>query len=244
LRELLKTAKGRVAEPKGNAMAIIGGTQFLERLQFFNGQRLFAEDLETLDSFNREMRWLHNLSLHPSGVGTGYAVTGNKGDRQVLVTPGYAIDACGREIVLTENHIEPVPPVADDGQGNPVYYDLTVSYPNDSDLVESETRQGICMPQGAVRLREAPNFCWIQLGANLQPLDAQLKLDEQSNMRIVLARVQIKNCQLYQPVSTAQRRNARQPTRPRVACGSAASGSLTWGPLSTTEAGDTVPYGL
>ena len=163
MRELLKTAKGRVAEPKGNAMAIIGGTQFLERLQFFNGQRRFAEDLETLDSFNREMRWLHNLSLHPSGVGTGYAVTGNKGDRQVLVTPGYAIDACGREIVLTENHIEPVPPVADDGQGNPVYYDLTVSYPNDSDLVESETRQGICMPQepcGCAKRPTSAGFSW------------------------------------------------------------------------------------
>lgn len=209
-------------------MAIIGGSQFLERITFFNGERLEADDLQTLESSNREMRWLHNQSLHQPGVGSGYAVTGNKGDRQVTVTPGYAIDACGREIVLTENSIQPVPPVAGDSSGNPVYYDLTVSYPPDSDLVESQTRQGICLPQGAVRLREAPLFCWIQLGSNLQPVDAQLKIDEQTNMRIVLARVQIQNCQLYQPVSTAQRRSARQPAQPRVVCGSAGPAGLNW----------------
>jgi hypothetical protein len=210
-------------------MAIIGGTQFLERLQFFNGQRLFAQDLQSIESFNRELRWLHNKTLHDSGVGNGYGVAGNKGDRQVTITPGYAIDACGREIVLTENHVEPVPPVAGDSQGNPVFYDLTVSYPDDSDLVESQTRQGICLPQGAVRLREAPNFCWIQLGTDtLQPIDAQLKLEVQSNMRIVLARAQIKNCQLYQPLSTAQRRNARQSTRPRIVCDSAGPAGLQW----------------
>jgi hypothetical protein len=225
-------------------MAIIGGTQFLERLTFFNGQRLFADDLQTLESFNREMRWLHNQSLHQPGVGSGYAVTGAKGDRQVTVTPGYALDACGREIVLTETHVEPVPPVAGDATGNPVSYDLTVSYPADSDLVESQTRQGICVPQGAVRLREAPNFCWIELGANLQPLDAQLKLDEQTSMRIVLARVQIKNCQLYQPVSTVQRRNARQPTRPRVVCSSEAPPQLHWTWLTAIDQGDSTNYGI
>ena len=216
-------------------MAIIGGTQFLERLQFFNGQRLFATDLQSLESFNREMRWLHNQSLHKPGVGNGYGVVGNKGDREVTITSGYAIDACGREIVLTESHVEPVPPVAGDAQGNPVFYDLAVSYPADSDLVESQTRQGICLPAGAVRLREAPNFCWIQLGGpNLQPVDPQLKLEVQSNMRIVLARAQIKNCQLYQPLSTAIRRDARQSTRPRIVCASA--GNLQWKILSVTNA--------
>ena len=222
-------------------MAIIGGSQFLERITFFNGERLEAADLQTLESSNREMRWLHNQSLHQPGVGSGYAVTGNKGDRQVTVTPGYAIDACGREIVLTENSIQPVPPVAGDSNGNPAWYDLTVSYPPDSDLVESQTRQGICVPQGAVRLREAPLFCWIELSPNLQPKDPQLKIDEQTNMRIVLARVQILNCQLYQPVSTAQRRSARPPAQPRVVCGSAGP-DLDWSVLTTP--GGEAGYGV
>ena len=201
-------------------MAILGATQFLERLQFFNGQRLLASDLQSLETFNREMRWLHNQSLHQPGVGSGYAVSGKKGDRQVTVSPGYAIDACGREIVLTETDIEPVPPVADDGAGNPVFYDLAVSYPNDADLTASETRAGICLPQGVVRLKEAPNFCWLELGPDYQPKDPQLKLELLSNMRILLARVEIKNCQLNQPLSISQRRNARPPSQPRIACGS------------------------
>ncbi|NIE61727.1 MULTISPECIES: hypothetical protein [unclassified Burkholderia] len=215
-------------------MGIIGSSQFLERLQFFNGQRLFATDLQTLESFNREMRWLHNQSLHQPGVGSGYAVAGNKGDRQITIAPGYALDACGREIVLTEQQVEPVPPVADDGSGGSVFYDLTVSYPTDADLVETETRMGVCVPQGATRLREAPNFCWIQLGATLQPIDPQLKIDVQSNMRIVLARAEVRNCQLYQPLSTVQRRNARPNAQPHVACGSTDPAATVWrlGPLA------------
>ena len=74
----------------------------LERLQFFNGQRLAAADLQSIDDFNRQMRWLHNQSLHQPGVGSGYAISGKKGDREVTVQPGYAIDSSGREIGLTE----------------------------------------------------------------------------------------------------------------------------------------------
>src|SRR5258708_38060210 len=114
----------------------------IERMQFFNGQRLFADDLQSLDDFNRQMRWLHNQSLHQPGVGSGYAITGAKGDRQVTIQPGYAIDNLGREIVLTETDIEAVPPVANDGAGNSVFFDLTVSYPQAADLVEAETRDG------------------------------------------------------------------------------------------------------
>ena len=106
-----------------------GSIQFLERVQFFNGQRLFASDLQALEEFNREMRWLHNMSLHQPGVGSGFAISGAKSDREVVIQPGYAINAKGQEIVLTETRTEPVPPVANDGAGNSVFFDLTVSYP-------------------------------------------------------------------------------------------------------------------
>ena len=225
-------------------MAILGATQFLERLQFFNGQRLLASDLQSLESFNREMRWLHNLCLHQAGIGSGYAVSGNKGDRQVTISPGYAIDACGREIVLTEADIEPIPPVADDGQGNPVYYDLAVSYPADADLTTSETRDGICSPQGVVRLREAPNFCWLELGADFQPKDPVLKAQLQSSMRILLARAEIKNCQLNQPLSVAQRRNARPPSQPHIACGSTDPQAGGWRTLTLSTPAGSPPSGL
>lgn len=209
-------------------MAIIGETQFLERLQFFNGQRLFASDLQSLEAFNREMRWLHNQSLHQPGVGSGYAVAGHKGDREVTITPGYAIDALGREIVLTTPRVEPVPPVANDGTGKPVLYDLTVSYPDDSELEETETREGICLPRGVVRLREEPVFCWVRLDENLQPEDADLKAQIQNGMKILLAQAEVFNCQLNQPLATAQRRNARPAKQPYIACGKTSPSATDW----------------
>ena len=188
----------------------------LERLQFFNGQRLAAADLQSIDDFNRQMRWLHNQSLHQPGVGSGYAISGAKGDREVTVQPGYAIDSSGREIVLTDAVVQAVPPVANDGAGNSVFFDLTVSYPQDTDLVEAETRQAVCCTStGVVRLREAPVFCWIRLDKITSAMQQQLD----SGQRIRLARAEVLNCQLLQPLSLAQRRNARPATRPYVASG-------------------------
>jgi hypothetical protein len=203
-------------------MTMIGTSQFLERLQFFNGERLFAADLQALESFNRQLRWLHNQSLHQPGIGSGFAVIGNIGDRQVTISPGYALDACGREIILTEVQVQQIPPVSDNGSGGSVFYDLTVSYPDDAELKPSETRAGICTTAGVVRLREAPVFCWVRLNddpTNPQPIDSRLKARINNNLFILLARVEIFNCQLKQPVSTALRVNARPSERPRIAAG-------------------------
>lgn len=223
-------------------MSILGSSQSLERIQFFNGERLFASDLQALEAFSREMRWLHNQSLHQAGVGSGFQVTGEKGDRQVTISPGYAIDSCGREIVLTEPQVLSIPPVADDGSGRPAFYDLIVSYPDDSELTPSETRQGSCdVPAGVVKLREAPVFCWAELNSDLsshQPVDQRMKDGIRKALYIVLAQIQIFNCQLKQPVSTMLRRNARAPKQPRIACGMPVT--LTWS-ASNLGAGSTAP---
>jgi hypothetical protein len=204
-------------------MGIFDETRFVERLQFFNGQQLFASDLQGIEAFNREMRWLHNRSLHQPGIGNGFAVSGKKGDRQVAVQPGYALDACGREIVLIDTQIEPVPPVAAEPNGQPVFFDLAVSYPADDDLEEAETREGICLPRGVVRLRERPVFCWVRLrrdaSRKLRPVDDTQALEMQQGLKIVLARAEVLNCQLNADLSIAQRRNARPPQQPYISCG-------------------------
>ena len=83
-------------------MQFIDATRSVERQRFFDGQRLFADDMQAIEAFNREMRWLHNQSLHQPGVGNGFAVHGKKGDREVAVGAGYAIDDLGREIGLRQ----------------------------------------------------------------------------------------------------------------------------------------------
>ncbi len=195
-------------------MSIIDETKFVERFQFFNGQRLFASDLQGLDEFNRQMRWLHNQSLHQPGVGSGYAVNGKKGDREVTIGAGYAVDADGREIILTETFTLPIPPVAGN-KGDPIFFDLAVSYPDDAALEEAETREGICTDRGVIRLREKPVFCWIELaGDQLAPKKQKLKFDMQNGLKIRLARIAVLDCQLYADVSLAERLNARPALTP------------------------------
>lgn len=220
-------------------MSILDQTRFIERQQFFNGQRLFADDLQSLEAFNREMRWLHNKSLHQPGIGNGFAVTGKKGDREVTIGPGYAIDREGHEIVLIRDQVESVPPVASESDGSPVLFDLTVSY-LDEELEEAEVRQGICNQHGAVRLREEPVFCWVRLDANGQPREPQQKLEILAGMRLVLARAEVLNCELYQDLSVAERLNARPATLPYVCCGTS---EVKWQPLTFAPLDPAVIFG-
>jgi hypothetical protein len=196
-------------------------TQFLERLEFFDGQRLFASDLQDLERLHREMRELHNRSLHQAGIGNGFAVSGEAGDRQVTIGPGYAIDSAGHEIVHTTSRTEQVPPVEGEEDGSPTFYYLSVSYPPDEHLEESETRQGICQTRGVVRLREEPEFCWVRLvrdeAGTLQPRDPRLRQDIEQGRKLLLAQAEVQHCEL-QKLSVAQRRNARPPTRPYIFC--------------------------
>ncbi|HTV22305.1 MAG TPA: hypothetical protein VMG12_26640 [Polyangiaceae bacterium] len=212
--------------------------RFTERVQFFDGQRLFASDLQDLEQFNREMRQLHNQSLHQPGVASGYAVSGNREDREVTIQPGYAIDSMGREIVLTEALVLQVPPVASDAAGRPIYYDLVVSYPEDGVLTEN--RAGVCVSRGAVRLREAPVFCWVELtpsddppGAGALGADRSAKLagpksQLERGLMLRLARAEVLNCKLNQPLSIAQRRNARPVQQPFTFAGNTADRESQW----------------
>lgn len=210
-------------------MGVLDDTQFVERPQFFNGQRLFAPDLQSVEAFNREMRWLHNWSLHQPGIGSGFAVLGDKGDRVVTVGPGYALEKEGREIILTRELQLPIPPVAGEEDGTPSYFDLTVSYADE--LEEAETRAGVCLPRGVVRRREEPIFCWVPTHCEVesfnQQKNMQCRADEAnrkailSGEKIVLARVAVKDCSLYERVTLNHRRSARSCRQPNVSGGKA-----------------------
>src|SRR5438045_4942380 len=115
-------------------MSLLDQTKNLERRNFFNYERLFAADLNDQEAFHREMRWLHNRSLHQPGVGNGYKVTGAQFARTVTIGPGYALDAYGREIVLVREVDQPIPPVAGEEGGKPAFFYLAVSYPDDARL--------------------------------------------------------------------------------------------------------------
>ncbi len=68
---------------------------------------LTAADLAVEQEYHRGMRYLHNR-LHGYGTVSGLEVTVTSGG--VVVSPGVAIDPCGREIVVPQPMTLPVPP--------------------------------------------------------------------------------------------------------------------------------------
>jgi hypothetical protein len=75
----------------------------LKRVRFFEGRLLDADDLTAEQDYVRRRIERHNRELHRQGIVRGLEVCVNNdsgGPSTVVVTPGYAIDSHGREIVL------------------------------------------------------------------------------------------------------------------------------------------------
>lgn len=73
----------------------------LVRPNFFAGQLLTDEDLQTLNNYFVTKQRLHNRFLIGSGVSCGLAVTCHPcGGGKVMVQSGYAVDCCGNEILV------------------------------------------------------------------------------------------------------------------------------------------------
>ncbi len=197
----------------------------LERIVFFNGESLTAGDLTALDDSNRQLRWLHNRSLHNWGIAIGLEAQGNRGDTAVIVQPGYGIDSLGREIILTEAVHKPIPAVPGAIGGGEVIYYLTASYLDDSGQSVEERRDGVCLPGGTVRLSEGPSIDW--------RLASQLR----NGIDLILAQIWVLNCQLSRDVSGAPRRYARACQLPYFRAGRV---SPKWSPW--IAAGHTVGF--
>lgn len=73
----------------------------VRRVNYVEGQILTAADLRAEQEYHRQMRHLHNRALHGSGIVEGLEVEVTGAD-EVWVTPGLAIDARGREVVVGE----------------------------------------------------------------------------------------------------------------------------------------------
>lgn len=158
----------------------------LERLNYYNGQRLEAKDLKLEQEYHiRVRRWL-NKSLYSSGIARGLTVRAQKvkeGETEkpvIVVRPGLAIDTQGREIILVEEKNLDLPGETD------TY--LTIAY--DERKTEEETgscanrKTGGHVPWGGpARILAEPLL-------NFYP-----EIPPDGSGKIVLARVtQINNC--------------------------------------------------
>jgi len=72
----------------------------IERLNYFNGQRLEAEDLRLEQEYHIQIqRWLMKTLFRP-GVAKGFDVHILAGGKKILLDPGLALDDLGRAIIL------------------------------------------------------------------------------------------------------------------------------------------------
>jgi hypothetical protein len=72
------------------------------RPQFFGGMLLTEDDLQSITDYVVEKRRLTNRSVFGTGVACGLDVTCDPCDvGSVVVAPGYAIDCCGNDIVVS-----------------------------------------------------------------------------------------------------------------------------------------------
>ncbi|HEX8224027.1 MAG TPA: hypothetical protein VF605_09445 [Allosphingosinicella sp.] len=76
------------------------GLATYERPLFAAGQTLTAADLTSLQSYVAGKNRLHNRFLHGWGVVCGLEVICDDCEGSVTITPGYAIDPCGSDIVV------------------------------------------------------------------------------------------------------------------------------------------------
>ena len=129
----------------------------LERVRYFAGELLTADDLATEADYERQMRWLHNRSLHGWGIGFGLDVLGNRGDTQVTVNPGYAVDSDGREIILSAPVRLPIPAVPGGAGGAAAIYYLVANYVADAPPAPPGTA-GIGSRTGAERMISRPSL--------------------------------------------------------------------------------------
>lgn len=193
----------------------------LERPAFFPTQRLTAGDLAAAQTYNRELRWLHNRSLHNWGIAFGLTVSGPSGSQSVTVRVGYAIDCVGRDLVLNQPLELPVPAVASDSKGSPAVYYLTISYAEDADL-EAVNRDGECNTSGAVRRVEMPHVRW------QDPNDLDPASRYRQGFDVVLGAIRVLNCQLASDISERERRNAIASQQPYVGSGCSQAGNTPW----------------
>jgi hypothetical protein len=193
----------------------------LERPAFFHNQRLTANDLTAAQTYNRELRWLHNRSLHSWGIAFGFVVTGLRGAQSVTVLTGYAVDCVGRDLVLDKALDLPIPAVASDSNGSPAIYYLTISYAEDADL-EPVNRAGECNSSGAVRRPEMPIVRW------QDPNDLNPDSRYRQGFDVVLGAIRVLNCQLADDISGRERRYAIPPQQPYIAAGRSQPGNTPW----------------
>lgn len=126
----------------------------VDRITYRTGQLLTARDLRDEERRHLHLRWLHHLYLHDGwGIVQGLEISLDK--NTLAVSPGYAVDAWGRDLLLSEPRTVVLPP------GNyPEIFILTMSY-SEAGLVSNQRAFRSNCPGPAPKTHPyRPEFAW------------------------------------------------------------------------------------
>lgn len=126
----------------------------IKRLHYYDQQFLREPDFTDEQQYHMDMRRRHNRLLHGWGVVSGLELI-RTSDHVIMVQPGMALDADGREIISLESHEITLPSGA--SERNKKYY-ITIKYKLPEDLTDPPPPEDIIDPSDRTRVIERPDF--------------------------------------------------------------------------------------
>jgi hypothetical protein len=175
-----------------------------ERVNYYTGQRLDADDFRAEQRYQDRIRRLLNHGLFTPGVVEGLEVSripdgATPAPRTVRVSPGTALDAVGRLIVLDDPADVPVPNQPPLSGTN--YYYLVLRYAEEP----VPGRADDCSPPGTApvaRIREEQLLDW----SEVIPFPRDTDPEDSIEQGVVIALVQLKKDCTIEAIDPAARR--------------------------------------
>ncbi|NUO81207.1 hypothetical protein HUU05_14100, partial [candidate division KSB1 bacterium] len=182
----------------------------IQRVNYFEGQRLRVKDFEDEQTYHLDMRRRHNKNLHNWGIAAGLKVNREKDTNKITISPGMAIDVDGYEIVLDEPWVvENILTLTSSASGD---FILTLAY---ADEKVSSAADGICST-GLTRVAEkAALFLRAEIGDFIR-----------NGTEVPLAKIVLENCRITGDPDESVREEVSQGKAVKIT-GDTMTGQLT-----------------
>jgi len=192
----------------------------LERVQYWQGQRLRSGDFLDIEAVEAQRRWWHNRALHNAyGVAEGFAcslVPSTAPFTGVCVSPGVGYDTFGRELILERAQTIPLPSNIIFGLDGAV--SLLIRYRAPSRAMHPDEFSEVCWTQSGSLEPGTIEFAW-KLTSNFKPSDG-----------VSLFGVYYRGAIPVFPDPNYIRATIQPLARPLLASGSTIPGNTAWEP--------------
>ncbi|HYB76588.1 MAG TPA: hypothetical protein VEE85_00175 [Candidatus Bathyarchaeia archaeon] len=190
----------------------------LERVQYWQGQMLRAQDFLTLQGVEAQRRWWHNRAIHNAyGIAEGLSATlipANGPYTGVSVPPGVAYDIFGRELILERTLIIPLPGNVASNFGGAM--SLLMRYKPPSRSMHPDEISEVCWTAPGSVIAGTAEFVW-RTGDNLNPAEG-----------VAVLAVSYSAGALTGPDPNYVQISAEPLSRPALASGATIPGQTSW----------------